>query len=143
MIRMCFAIRSLERCSFVSHVHSSLPRFVTVRPISAFPDISNLRARGLKSIEKFVDVRQGEILKADMFENKIFASNRPRRESIFTVKNDNEELPAETQLQSRNRNPRNMELLGYNKPRGYGTLYKRRDFWNRSALNVYLLVMTE
>ena len=94
---------------------------------------SDLKFRGLRSLEKYIDVRQGEILTAEMFESKMLAAKTPSRikKSIFTVKKEYADLPAETQLQSRNRNPRNMELLGYNKPRGYGTLYKKRDFWNR------------
>lgn len=138
LIRISSAFRGLERPSCISNscrVSSALARVLGVRPIAfgpSFPDSSDLKERGLRSLEKFIDIRQGEILKADMFENKIFSSKRRRRESIFAVKNDYPDLPAETQLQSQNRNPRNMELLGYNKPRGYGTLYKRRDFWNRS-----------
>ena len=105
------------------------------RPVSRYIS-SDLRVRGLRSLEKYVDIRQGEILKAEIFEDKILASKKPRRmkKSIFAVKKEYKDLPSETHLQSRNRNPRNMELLGYNKPRGYGTLYKRRDFWNRYIL---------
>ena len=102
---------------------------------------SDLKFRGLRSLEKYIDIRQGEILTAEMFESKMLAAKNPSRikKSIFTVRKEYADLPAETQLQSRNRNPRNMELLGYNKPRGYGTLYKRRDFWNRySSYAIYI-----
>ena len=137
LLRLNSTFRLLERLSAASNRHAvifSIPLnngiLIRPRPTSSYCS-SDLKGRGLRSIEKFIDVRQAELLKADMFEDRIFASKRPRKESIFAVKNEHPNLPAETQLQSRNRNPRNMELLGYNKPRGYGTLYRKRDFWNR------------
>ena len=109
---------------------------------------SDLKIRGLRSLEKYIDVRQGEILRAEMFEDKILSSKKPRRlkDSIFALKTEYTDLPSETHLQSRNRNPRNMELLGYNKPRGYGTLHNRRDFWNKCVfhfMSKFLIVFYE
>ena len=90
----------------------------------------DLKQRGLRSLAKFVDKRKGEHLKPEAFTSK-WGSVRRGTQDKFKIENDSPDLPAETQLQTRNRNPRNLELLGYNKPKGYGTLYKRRDFWNR------------
>eukprot|EP00795_Rhopilema_esculentum_P015708 gene15708-7002_t len=95
---------------------------------------SDLKNRGLRSLEKFIDTREAENLDAEIFEKKRVSLWREPKPSFFQIENDIPELPAETQLQTRNRNPRNMELLGYNKPKGYGKLRKRRDFWNRLNL---------
>jgi hypothetical protein len=35
-----------------------------------------------------------------------------------------------------NRNPRHMELMGYNKPTGFPTLYERRNFYNKLHLEI-------
>ena len=136
-VSKCFSmlrIGSSHNCMLMFNSSICSRNHVADRPI---PNLrycsSDLKFRGLRSLEKYIDVRQGEILTAEMFESKMLAAKTPSRikKSIFTVKKEYADLPAETQLQSRNRNPRNMELLGYNKPRGYGTLYKKRDFWNR------------
>eukprot|EP00112_Aurelia_sp_Birch-Aquarium-sp1_P010797 Seg2294.4 transcript_id=Seg2294.4/GoldUCD/mRNA.D3Y31 product="39S ribosomal protein L18 mitochondrial" pseudo=true protein_id=Seg2294.4/GoldUCD/D3Y31 len=96
-------------------------------------DTLDLKRRGLRSLTKFVDKRKGEHLKPDAYTSK-WGSVRRGTQDKFKIENDIPDMPAETQLQTRNRNPRNLELLGYNKPKGYGTLYKRRDFWNRLNL---------
>lgn len=91
---------------------------------------SDLKQRGLRSLIRRVDTRMGEGIKAELFT----ANRRTKSKPVSLSTEECDELPEETQLQSRNRNPRNMELLGYNKPRGYGKLYRRRDFWNRLNL---------
>ena len=99
----------------------------------------DLKQRGLRSLAKFVDKRKGEHLKPEAFTSK-WGSVRRGTQDKFKIENDIPDLPAETQLQTRNRNPRNLELLGYNKPKGYGTLYKRRDFWNRYDCKAFVCV---
>lgn len=137
--RVCSTLRIVERlsascygCVLTSNLTNGRHKARKCRPISRYYS-SDLKVRGLRSLEKYVDIRQGEILTAEMFEDKIFASKKPGRmkNSIFAVKKEYKDLPSETHLQTRNRNPRNMELLGYNKPRGYGTIQRRRNFWNR------------
>ena len=98
----------------------------------------DLKQRGLRSLAKFVDKRKGEDLKPEKFTSN-WGSVRRGTQDKFKIENDIPDLPAETQLQTRNRNPRNLELLGYNKPKGYGTVYKRRDFWNRYDCKAFFL----
>eukprot|EP00794_Sanderia_malayensis_P013913 gene13913-15362_t len=112
--------------------NSSCCRRIEVRLCS-----SDLKQRGLRSLISRVDRRVGESLKEQQFSANRWKINRNKDKYMTALSSPsvdpNDEF-AETHMKSWNRNPRNMELLGYNKPRGYGTLYRRRDFWNRLNL---------
>ena len=70
----------------------------------------------------------GERVENEGKQDMAVASTRPESPSLEAT------AVPEFSMDSLNKNPRSLELQGYNKPRGFDTQYRSRAFYNRYKL---------